>query len=100
MAEGLARVESAESVQPALVSIEDGWQIAYLLEPLENGWVTVFLPQAPTPMSGNVMYLPAVRVRPLDLTMVQAMAIVKHIGVGSAEALRGADLRLPAGAGA
>jgi len=98
--EGLARVENAESVQPALVSIEDGWQIAYLLEPLENGWVTVFLPQAPTPMSGNVMYLPAVRVRPLDLTMVQAMAIVKHIGVGSAEALRGADLRLPAGAGA
>ena len=97
MAEGLARVESAESVQPALVSIEDGWQIAYLLEPLENGWVTVFLPQAPTPMSGNVMYLPADRVRPLDITMVQAMAIVKHIGVGSAEALRGADLRLPAG---
>ena len=100
MGEGLARVESAESVQPALVSIEDGWQIAYLLEPLENGWVTVFLPQAPTPMSGNVMYLPADRVRPLDITMVQAMAIVKHIGVGSAEALRGADLRLPAGAGA
>jgi hypothetical protein len=36
----------------------------------------------------------------LDITMVQAMAIVKHIGVGSAETLRGADLRLPAGAGA
>ena len=86
MAEGLARVESAEGVQPALVSIEDGWQIAYLLEPLENGWVAVFLPQAPTPMSGNVMYLPADRVRPLNITMVQAMAIVKHIGVGSAEA--------------
>jgi hypothetical protein len=39
-----------ESVNPALVSIEGGWQIG--LEPLENGWVTVFLPQAPTPMSG------------------------------------------------
>jgi uncharacterized membrane protein len=51
-------------------------------------------------MSGNVMYLPADRVRPLDITMAQAMAIVKHIGVGSAETLRGADLRLPAGAGA
>src|SRR4029079_18207925 len=46
MGEGLARVESAESVQPALVSIEDGWQTAYLLEPLENGWVAVFVPQA------------------------------------------------------
>jgi uncharacterized membrane protein len=98
MAEGLAQVESTEGVNPALVSIEGGWQIGYLLEPLENGWVTVFLPQAPTPMSGNVMYLPADRVRPLGITMVQAMAIVKRMGVGSAKALSGADLTLPAGA--
>jgi uncharacterized membrane protein len=98
MAEGLAQVESTEGVNPALVSVEGGWQIGYLLEPLEDGWVTVFLPQAPTPMSGNVMYLPADRVRPLDITMIQAMAIVKRMGVGSAKALRGADLTLPAGA--
>ena len=97
MAEGLAHVESAESVHPALVSIEDGWQMGYLLEPLEKGWVAVFLPQAPTPMSGNVMYLPADRVRPLGITMVQAMAIVKHIGVGSAKVLHGTDLTLPTG---
>ena len=98
MAEGLAHVESAEGVDPALVSMEGGWQIGYLLEPLDNGWVTVFLPQAPTPMSGNVMYLPADRVRPLGITIGQAMALVKHIGVGSAEALGGTDLRLPTGA--
>jgi uncharacterized membrane protein len=98
MAEGFAHVENAKSVHPALVSIEGGWQIGYLLEPLERGWVTVFLPQAPTPMSGNVMYMPADRVRPLGITMVQAMAIVERMGVGSAKALRGADLTLPAGA--
>ena len=98
MAEGLADVESAESVDPVLVSIEGGWQIGYLLEPLNNGWVTVFLPQAPNPMSGNVMYLPADRVRPLGITIGQDMALVKHIGVGSAEALGSTDLRLPAGA--
>ena len=98
VAEGLARVENAEGVKPALVSIEGGWQMGYLLEPLENGWVTVFLPQAPTPMSGNVMYLPVGRVRLLGISMVTAMAIVKHMGVGSGEALRGADLTLPAGA--
>jgi uncharacterized membrane protein len=97
MAEGLAQVESTSGVKPALVSIEGGWQIGYLLEPLENGWVAVFLPQAPAPMSGNVMYFPADRVRPLGITMVQAMALMKRIGVGSGEALRGADLRPPAG---
>ena len=94
MAEGLAQIESASGLKPALVSIEDGWQIGYLLEQLENNWVVVFLPQAPTPMSGNVMYLPVERVRPLGITMVQAMSIVKAIGVGSS-ALRGVDLRLP-----
>jgi uncharacterized membrane protein len=98
MAEGLAQVENAEGVKPALVSIEDGWQIGYLLEPLENGWVTVFLPQAPTPMSGTVMYLPADRVRPLDIPMVKAVSIVKHIGVGSGAALQGVDLTLPVSA--
>ena len=88
MAEGLAHIESASGLKPALVSIEDGWQIGYLLEQLENDWVAVFLPQAPTPMSGNIMYFPANRVRSLGITMVQAMSIVKAIGVGSGAALR------------
>ena len=95
MAEGLAHIESASGLKPALVCIEDGWQIGYLLEQLENDWVAVFLPQAPTPMSGNIMYFPANRVRPLGMTMVQAMSIVKAIGVGSGAALRGVNLTLP-----
>lgn len=93
MGEGLAQVEGASGAKPVLVSIDDGWQIGYLLEPLEQGWVVVFLPQAPTPMSGNVMYFPSDRIRPLDITMVQAMAVVKRIGVGSSQLLRGADLK-------
>jgi uncharacterized membrane protein len=95
MAEGLAHIESASSLKPALVSIEDGWQIGYLLEQLEDNWVAVFLLQAPTPMSGNVMYFPSSRVRPLDITMIQAASIIKAIGIGSSAALRGVDLTLP-----
>ena len=97
MAEGLAQLENASGIKPALISIEGGWQIGYLIEPLENGWLSVFLPQAPTPMSGNIMYFPSDRVRPLDMPMVEAMAIIKRIGVGSVEALRGADLKPPMG---
>ena len=98
MAEGLAQIEGDTGITPALINIEDGWQIGYMLEVLENGWLAVFLPQAPTPMSGNVMYLEADRVRPLSITMVQAMGIVKRIGVGSGQALHGVDLALPASA--
>lgn len=97
MAQGLVRVESTSDMRPALVSIEGGWQLGYLLEELENDWVAVFLPQAPSAISGIVMYLTADRVRPLAITMMQAMGIVNGIGVGSATALRGMDLGLPDG---
>jgi uncharacterized membrane protein len=97
MAVGFTQIKNAGGLKPALVSIEDGWQLGYLLESLENGWVAVFLPQAPTPMSGNVMYLPTDRVRPLDISMIQAMAVVKGLGAGSSDLLRGVDLRLMTG---
>jgi uncharacterized membrane protein len=92
MAQGFAQIESTSGMKPALVSLDAGWQLGYLLEPLENGWVAVFLPQAPSAVSGNVMYLAGDRVRPLGITMVQAMTVVNSMGVGSAQALRGVDL--------
>jgi uncharacterized membrane protein len=92
MAEGLTQVESGEGFRPVLVSIEGGWQLGYLLEEVRDDWVTVFLPAAPTPMSGNVMYMPSARVRPLDIPMTEAMLLVKRMGVGSAESLRRTDL--------
>lgn len=95
IAQGVAAIEDTQGLSPALVNLEEGWQIGYLVESLDSGWVTVFVPQAPTPLSGNVMYLPAQRVRALDITMVQAMAVVKAMGAGSRDALRGADMTLP-----
>ncbi len=92
MADGLAQVEDASGIRPALVSIEGGWQIGYVLEEMRADWTAVFLPQAPTPMAGNVMYMPSDRVRPLDMPIGEAMLLVKRMGVGSAEALRQADL--------
>jgi uncharacterized membrane protein len=73
MAEGFAQIETADGATPALINVEDGWQLGYRLEQLPNGRVAVFIPQSPTPMSGNIMYLPG----------------------GSAKALRHADLALP-----
>jgi uncharacterized membrane protein len=92
MAEGLAQVEGGQNLRPALVSIEGGWQLGYLLEEVRAGWVAVFLPQSPTPMSGNVMYMPAERVRLLDMPIGEAVLLVKRLGAGSAQALRSADL--------
>ena len=95
MAEGLTQVESGEGMQPALLRTDEGWQLAYRLEELPGDWVAVFVPQAPTPMSGNVLYVPAPSVQMLDMTMPAAMKLVKSLGLGSAAALQAADLGRP-----
>ena len=92
MAEGLAQIETSSSLRPVLVRGDEGWQLAYRIEDLGGGWVTVFLPQAPTPMSGNVLYVTADKIKPLNLSMTDAMRLVKRIGTGSAATLRGVDL--------
>ena len=92
MAEGFTQIESGTGMHPVLVRLDDAWQLAYRIEDLPGGWVAVFVPAAPTPMSGNVLYVAARRVRPLPISMAAAMKLVRAVGVGSQEALRGADL--------
>ena len=91
-ASSFSQLEQSHGLAPVLVSIEDGWQLGYQIETLHDGWVAVMLPQSPTPMAGNVMYFPADRIRKLDISMVQAMSIVKRLGAGSADALKSAQL--------
>lgn len=92
MAEGLTKVEQAEGLKPVLVGADGGWQLGYSLEQVRDGWVAVFIPQSPTPLSGNVVYLPSDRVRPLGIGIGEAMKLVKRMGVGSAESLKDVDL--------
>jgi uncharacterized membrane protein len=96
LAEGLAQLESGGDMHPVLMQGDEGWMLGYQMEELPNGWRVVFLPASPTPMSGNVMYVEASRVRPLDLSMRDAMQLVKRLGIGSAEKLRSANLAVSA----
>lgn len=93
MAEGMAEIESSANVRAALARIEDAWQLALVLEELENGLLTVFVPQAPTPMSGSVFYLTAERVKMLDVPISRVLICIKKMGLGSQALLHGrADL--------
>lgn len=95
MADGLTQVESMAGVTPALVSRDGGWQLGYQLEAIPDGWVAVFIPRAPTPMSGDLFYLPQDRIVPLNIPMAQAMMVAKRMGLGSGDALRKAGLVFP-----
>jgi uncharacterized membrane protein len=92
LADGLTQLEAGGALQPVLMRGDEGWMLGYQMEVLPNGWRVIFLPASPTPMSGNVMYVEASRVKPLDLSMREAMLLVKRLGIGSAEKLRSTNL--------
>lgn len=95
----LSSSEPSADTRAALLAIEAGWQLCYVVETLENGWLVVFVPESPNPMTGSVMYYPPDRVRQLKMSVVQAAGILQSLGMGSAALLSGPDaemLRPPA----
>jgi len=75
-----------ESVwKPALAEIEEALVPAFIIEELEDGRFTVFVPSVPTPFAGAVYILSRERVHPLDIPFTQAIKSVSRWGSGSKE---------------
>ena len=78
--------KSGENVwQPALVEIEDALVPAFIIEELDDGGFTVFVPSVPTPFAGAVYILSRDRVHPLDVPFTEAIKTVSRWGSGSKE---------------
>jgi uncharacterized membrane protein len=69
--------------QPALVEIEDALVPAFIIEELNDGRLTVFVPSVPTPLAGAVYILQRERVHILDIPFTQAIRSVSRWGSGS-----------------
>ena len=69
--------------QPALVEIEDALVPAFIIEVLNDGRLTVFVPSVPTPLAGAVYILRRERVHVLDVPFTQAIRSVSRWGSGS-----------------
>ena len=75
---------SRENVwKPALVQTDEGLIPAFIIEELEDGRYTVFIPSIPTPLAGAVMVLERSRVHPLDVPFTEALRVVSRWGAGA-----------------
>jgi uncharacterized membrane protein len=77
--------------KPALVEIEDALVPAFIIEELEDGRFTVFVPSVPTPFAGAVYILTRERVHALDIPFTQALKSVSRWGSGSKELVAAMD---------
>jgi uncharacterized membrane protein len=76
--------DSLESAwKPALAEIEDALVPAFIVEELDDGRFTVFVPSVPTPLAGAIYILTAARVHPVDVPFTQAVQVITRWGSGS-----------------
>jgi uncharacterized membrane protein len=68
--------------KPALAEIEEALVPAFIIEELEDGSFTVFVPSIPTPLAGAVYVLTANRVHPINVPFTQALKAVSQWGSG------------------
>ena len=71
--------------KPVLAEIEDALVPAFIVEELDDGRFTVFVPSVPTPFAGAVYILSRERVHLVDVPFTQAMKSVSRWGSGSKE---------------
>ena len=69
--------------KPALAEIEDALVPAFIIEELDDGRFTIFVPSVPTPLAGAVYVLARARVHILDIPFTQAVSSISRWGAGS-----------------
>jgi uncharacterized membrane protein len=75
--------ELATSFVPVLVRFDDFWQVAFETDRSPGDIVALYLPGAPNPWSGSVVFVVADRVRKLQVPLTEALKMVRALGRGS-----------------
>jgi uncharacterized membrane protein len=71
--------------KPAMAEIEEALVPAFIIEEFDDGRFTVFVPAAPTPISGSIYILTPDRVHPVDVPFTHALKTLSRWGSGSKE---------------
>src|SRR6218665_1183687 len=88
MNENIMGIESKEDLKVILVPTDAGWQFAFLIEQIDDNNFTVFVPDAPNPWSGSVVFVEKKDIKEIDMTQKQALACIRKLGFGSKELLK------------
>ena len=76
-----------QDMKVVLARVDDGWQISFLIEQINDTMYTVFIPGAPSPWSGSIYHVEKDRIIWTDITQKQAIRCIKLLGAGYKEVL-------------
>jgi uncharacterized membrane protein len=88
MNENIMGFESNEDLKVILVPTDAGLQFAFLIEQIDENNSAVFIPDAPNPWSGSVVFVEKKDIKEVEISQKQALACIRKLGYGSKELLK------------
>jgi len=88
MNESVMGFESNQDLKVILVPTDAGLQFAFLIEQINENSFTVFIPDAPNPWSGSVVFVEKKDIREIEISQKEALACIRKLGYGSKELLK------------
>jgi uncharacterized membrane protein len=88
MNESIMGFESSQDLKVILVPTDAGTQFAFLIEEVNENKFAVFIPDAPNPWSGSVVFVDKKDITEVDISQKEALACIRKLGYGSATLLK------------
>ena len=85
--------QAKEERKPVLVPMHNGWQLGFLADAFNDGYVAVFVPNAPDPSTGVVRIIRADRITMLDVSYQDVLACLEQSGRGPPNLLAGLSFK-------
>lgn len=82
-------IESDHLKEIVLVDSEEVWQLGFLMDRIDDDINAVFIPGAPNPMAGEVVFVKKERLKILDIPELAALKISRKLGIDSKTYLKG-----------
>ncbi|URM38191.1 DUF502 domain-containing protein [Flavobacterium anhuiense] len=83
MNENIMGLESKDDLKVILIPTDAGLQFAFLIEEINENKFAVFIPDAPNPWSGSVVFVEKKDITDVDISQKQALACIRKLGFGS-----------------
>ncbi len=82
--DGINTTEKAsENFVPVLVTFDDHQMLCFEIERTSDEKIVVYLPRAPNPWSGTVLYVDKDRVKPINASVTEAVKNIQSLGLGT-----------------
>lgn len=81
--------DDERKIKSCLATIDDAWLFAFILEEKAEGMLTIFVPSAPIPTSGNIYFMTEQQVKRLDIPPKEVIQCITQMGMGAQNLLDG-----------